>query len=326
MILARTQELHTEICHCRTLANGEWPFPQRRPITPWDVNRLSLLLRELRITVTTPLLLAACKLTPGQFSDTVQLLERFMFRFKVIGNQHVTPFVNNIYAQSVAIRANPGAYSLHSLETALQGLQNSKIPDAQFRSLLDSLNYKEGGGNQPLKYFLLTLEHYYRWYRQGAAGKPVCQDKSRMYDFATTTLEHVYPRNAQGTNVDPDLEPLKNTLGNLTIMGPDDNVAGANDSFTQKKPIFEQSSVAMNQDIAQQPQWDAATVTGRAEALKDMALAIFRFNQPYRPAFLHIDPLSAAQKNTMRCGNGITLLQLKFINYYIKFITIQPKK
>lgn len=275
-ILARTQELHTEIRNCRILANGEWPFPQRRPITPWDVNRLTLLLRELRITVTTPLLLSACKLAPTQFSEMVQLLERFMFRFKVIGNQHVTPFVNIIYTESVTIRNNPGAYNLNSLETALQGLQASKMPDAQFRSLLDSLNYKEGGGNQPLKYFLITLEHYYRWYRSGRPGKPVCLDKSRFYDFATTTIEHVYPRNAQGANVDPTLEPLKNALGNLTIMGPTDNVSGANDSFAIKKPIFDQSSVSMNKDIAQQSQWDEPTVTSRAEELKDMALAVFR--------------------------------------------------
>lgn len=274
-ILNKTQEILFDIKNCRKLTDGEWPFVLARPVTMWDTNRLSLLIKELRLTVAMPLLLAACKLDQSKFSEVVKIIERFMFRFKVIGNQHVTPVVNIIQSHSVTLRSNPAGYNVANLKSDLHNLQVSKVPDALFKSLLDSLNYKEGGGNQSLKYFLMTIEYYIRWYQAGHTGEPQCLDTSRIYDFTTTTIEHVYPRNKIAASRDAALEPLKNTLGNLTFMGPADNVMGANDDFIIKKPIFVASSVTLNQQIGANGQWRDVEVNLRLIELKDMACVIF---------------------------------------------------
>lgn len=274
-ILTKTQEILLDIQNCRRLNDGEWPFVLARPVTKWDTNRLSLLIKELRLTVGMPLLLAACKLDQPKFSEVVKIFERFMFRFKVIGNQHVTPVVNIIQSHSVTLRSNPAGYNVADLKRDLHSIQLSKVPDVLFKSLLDNLNYKEGGGNQSLKYFLMTLEYYVSWYHAGATGEPQCQDTSRIYDFTTTTLEHIYPRNKALASRDTTLEPLKNMLGNLTFMGPADNVMGANDDFIIKKPIFVGSSVTLNKEIGANTQWQSAEVNSRLTKLKDMAVAIF---------------------------------------------------
>jgi hypothetical protein len=71
-----------------------------------------------------PLLLAACRLTEQQFSNLVNELERFLFRYKIIVNQHIEAANKIFLDESVAIRANPAAYSLTTLTAKLQTLQN----------------------------------------------------------------------------------------------------------------------------------------------------------------------------------------------------------
>lgn len=274
-IVQHTRELHDNIAFCRQLYRGDWPFIPHSPIVAWDTNRLSLLVNDLNIKVVIPLLLSAIALGERNFSTVVQMLERFMFRFKTIGSQEIGPLNTIIYSQSTSIRANPTAYNISNLETQLHALQIASVPDATFKTLLTSLVYKPTGGNQALKYFLHTMEHYRRWYNSGATGQPFCIDKSRIYDFKGSTIEHVYPRNPPATGVDAALTPLTNTLGNLTFMGQTDNNIGGNDSFAIKKPIFLSSSVMLNQEIGQNVQWTAAEVNNRAQELKDMACAVY---------------------------------------------------
>ncbi|WP_412476182.1 DUF262 domain-containing protein [Flavobacterium sp. TBRC 19031] len=275
-VLRHTQSLLKEVENCRKLLQySEWPFIIQTPITPWDLDRQKLLLRELGLKVTMPLLLAACHTDQFRYSEIVQLLEKFLFRYKIIGNQHITPVQNLINTESLVIRTNFQTYNVNSLRLQLSTLQSSKIDNDLFKSLLDNLNYKEGGGNQPIKYFLMTLEHYWRWYQNGAIGQPVCNDKTRIYTFSDTTIEHVYPRNAHGCVVDNTLEPLKNSIENLTFMGPTDNHNGGNSNFVTKKPIFLQSSVHMNVRIGSYSAWDTNTLQKRKSELQDMACKVF---------------------------------------------------
>lgn len=279
IILNQTKEIYEEIEITRKISEGQWPFSNSsRPITAWDRNRLSLLINELGFTVTVPILLAAYKLGERSFSEVVQTLEKFLFRYKTVSNAHIEAVVSALHSQSVVIRANIGSYNVSTLKNVLRPLLNSRANDTHFKSSLDTtMIYKDGGGNKPLKYLLMTLEHYKRWYDTGANGDAQCMDKTRVYDFASTTIEHIYPRNATAPVLDILLEPLKNQLENLTFMGPTDNVAGGNDSFQIKKPIFSASSVGLNQDIGRLTQWTPTELTARKNKLKDMACKIFNF-------------------------------------------------
>ncbi len=275
-ILNITKALKDEVILARKISKGEWPFTSRQPITSWDRNRLSLLVRELGLTVTIPILLSSFKLGEKKFAEIIWILERFLFRYKILCNQHIEAVVNIFHTESVIIRNDPSNYDISVLNNKLKSLQDTRANDAIFINSIDNMKYKVGGGNKPLKYFIMTLEHFKRWCDQNTADVPKCLDKTRVYDFSSTTIEHVYPRNAVGTTIDQGLEPIKNNIGNLTFLGPQDNRTGGNDNFSLKKPIFDQSSVGLNQLIGTYNQWSTNEVDLWNNTLKDMACKVFK--------------------------------------------------
>jgi hypothetical protein len=225
------------------------------------------------------LLLAASQLDHRKFSQIVQILEKAFFRYKIICNQHATPLQTIYREEAILIRSDPANYQHTSLKQKLRNLINTRASDHVFKSNLELLEYKESGGgsNKPLKYFLLTAEYYYPWFKQGAVGDPKCLDKTRVYDFASTSIEHIYPQNASGSSVfDSTLEPLKHSLGNLTILDPALNGMGDNDDFVTKKPIYQSSSVFLTKDeIGQKAAWTLNEITSHKRLLIDIGMKIF---------------------------------------------------
>lgn len=269
-------QIQTEVGIYRKLIEGIWPYSIMQPITQWDMNRLNLLVVELKHTNCMPLLLAAAnKLNVRDFSEIVQTIERFIFRYKTISNKHISPVTSIYLEQSLAIRASTetNPYRVSVLKSKLRELLNANAPDPVFRSNLEQLEYMPKGSNKPLKYFLMTLEHYYRWYDDGGRGEPECRDKTRVFDFTNTTIEHIYPQRARVER--PSLNPLINDLGNLTFLGSDDNQDAGNEDFLEKRLIFMQSSVALNREIGSLDQWDEASVQEHKKKLLDMALRVF---------------------------------------------------
>ena len=271
------KKTYEDILKCRKLVKGEWLYEIRQPLTSWDKTRLNILIVELGHTLSIPLLLAASELDHTSFSEIVQILERTFFRYKIVCNQHITP-LKNIYAQeALEIRQNPNSYKVQNLRDKLQKLIDSKASESTFRNNLATLEYQEsGGGNKPLKYFLMTIEYYYQWYRNGASSTFLRVDKSRVYDFAGTSIEHIYPRNADKSDQDNDFEPLKNSLGNLTILDPAQNNIGGNDNFSNKKSLYQKSSVVLTQEIGSKTAWTKSEIEAHQKLLIDAAVAIFR--------------------------------------------------
>jgi hypothetical protein len=276
-VLKTLQVIYSDIIKCRKLVSGQWLYEPKRPVTGWDRTRLNLLLVELDHVLSIPFLLAASNLDHRMFSDLVQMIERTFFRYKLICNQHPASLKAIYLKEAVAIRANPANYKTSQLKTQLRDLINSKAGNASFRSGLSAMEYQTGGGNQRLKYFLMTIEYYYRWFIDGAAGAPTCVDKTRVYDFTSTTIEHVYPQNAAaGTAVhNVKLEPIKQTLGNLTIMDPKQNATGGNAAFSVKKPLYLASSVLLTQEIGQKSAWTPAEISTHQDALINAAMKVF---------------------------------------------------
>jgi len=214
-VVAKVKKLHEEIHLLVKLQGGEWPFPSSTKVTAWDRSRLGLLINELKHTNCMPLLLAATQLAEKDFAEVVQMLERFMFRYKVISDAHIGAATNVYHEQAVAIRKAPATYKIADLRKKLQTLLDKSANDAVFKSRLQGMMYERELTNKPLKYLLITLESYLRWYRDGANGAPKCLDKMVVFDPSATTVEHVYPEKA--SPADASLDPLLDTLGNLTV-------------------------------------------------------------------------------------------------------------
>ncbi|WP_166016326.1 MULTISPECIES: HNH endonuclease family protein [Chelativorans] len=273
-VVAKVKKLHEEIHLLVKLQGGEWPFSSSTKVTAWDRSRLGLLINELKHTNCMPLLLAATQLAEKDFADVVQMLERFMFRYKVISDAHIGAATSVYHEQAVAIRKAPAAYKIANLRKKLQALLDKSANDAVFKSRLQGMMYERELTNKPLKYLLITLESYLRWYRDGAKGAPRCLDKMVVFDPSATTVEHVYPEKASAA--DASLDPLLDTLGNLTLLGSTDNDAAGNKPFAKKKAIFEKSLVGLNQEIAKNAAWTAAVVEARQTDLEQVALKVFR--------------------------------------------------
>lgn len=278
-ILKTVKNIYNDILCCKKLVEGQWIYDVRQPVTSWDRTRLNILIVELGHTLSIPFFLAASKLDHVQFSKIVQILEITFFRYKLICNQHATSLKKIYSEESLTIRNNPISYNISSLRTKIQNILNTKASDLTFRNSLSLLEYKESGGgsNKPLKYFLMTVEYYYQWYKNGASGTPVCTDKSRIYDFAGTSIEHIYPRNATGTLLDNNLEQFKNKIGNLTIMDPAQNNIGGNDDFHTKRTLYLGSSVLITKEIiGVKSIWTQDEIDNYNIFLIDAAIAIFR--------------------------------------------------
>lgn len=260
--------------HCRKLVRGDWPFTTLDGSSTWQRDRLHLLIVQLRHTNCIPVLMAARELlSPKKFSEIVEMLERVVFRYKTICNQHATGLTTIYNKTAVDIRAKGERYSPNSLRKLCRTLIQDKAPDELFAANLAALEYNTDRSNKPLKYFLMTTEHYRQWCDDGATGSPKCKDKTRVYDFTNTTIEHIYPQNPESP--DSTLEPYTNTLGNLTFLGPNDNNDAANTPYSTKRPIFQKSSVGLNRSIGENATWDVKAIEKHRDALIGYAKTIF---------------------------------------------------
>lgn len=270
------KNLRDDILSIRQLHSGDWPYPVKQPVQRWDRNRFFLLMGPLQHSLCLPLLLSASLLDHRVFNRLVQMLERFVFRYIAIGKQPVGDLVKIYHEESKIIRANPEVYQLSQLRTRLLTLLE-RVDDDVFSIELRKLKYSRRNSNAIIKYLLLSLEYFGRWYKEGEVNEATCLDKERLYDFRDSTIEHIYPYSALEEQVDPSLEPLKNTLGNLTVLGHDDNNVLGNQSFQEKREVYEQSSLQMNrEDIASIAEWTEEVVKERGELIVKISCAIFK--------------------------------------------------
>ena len=275
-ILEEVKRLDDDFALLNQLNSGEWPYIDQSGVTQWDVERLSLLVGHLKHTNAMPLLMALQLLEPRRFAEAVASLERFVFRYKTIGNTHISPATKLYHEHALLIRNDPRAYKVGTLRAALEGLIKKYASGRRFSAAISELTYSpRGGGNGDIRYLLIAIEDYLQWHDEGAKGTPVCKDKTRVLDIANTTLEHIYPQKPDAKDHVAELEPVKHAIGNLTILGPGENDAAGNKSFTDKRKAFEVSNLRINRLIAKNEDWTKADVDKRTGLLAEIAEKIF---------------------------------------------------
>lgn len=272
-VVANTIALKDDFDRMARILDGSWPYAAASPQVPiWDRDRLRLLIVELKLVVCMPLLIPAATLDQQVFARVVHVLERFMFRYKVIVNARIEAAMRIYGKHAQIIRTAPATFDVDVLVADLNGLLVQHASDGMFRSRLNEISYTKTATNKPLKYLLLTLDAYEAWYASGAVGAPSA-DKTTVADFTHNTLEHVYPQNS--ATPDAALEERINRLGNIAVLSPADNAAAGNLDFSVKKQILQNSLSRLNRKIAATPVWDAAAVDSRQTYLTDVALKIF---------------------------------------------------
>ena len=273
-ILAEVKQMDMDFDIIDTMVKGSWPYTSEGVTTRWDKERLRLLTQLLDHTNAAPLLLALSNMHERDFSNAVTMIERSVFRYKTIGNVHIGP-LSRLYIEYARKIRDSTQFSLTEFQSELRELVISRVPDSVFKANLMNLEYSNRGGNKDIRYMLITIEDYYQWYDDGAVGIPMCSDQTRVFDFGYTTLEHVYPSNAKEDEIDSNLEVVKNTIGNLTILAPPNNASLGNSNFDTKRSHFRNSNLLMNRKIAENQSWTKRTVQDRSKELIELALKVF---------------------------------------------------
>tara|TARA_R110002012_G_scaffold34964_6_gene100425 strand:+ start:5210 stop:7048 length:1839 start_codon:yes stop_codon:yes gene_type:complete len=274
-VVGEVRRIDDDFALLNQLNNGEWPYIDQTGVTQWDVERLNLLVGHLKHTNAMPLLMALQLLEPKRFAEAVASLERFVFRYKTIGNAHISPATKLYHEHALIIRKDPTNYKVGTLRAALKELIEKYASGKRFSAAISELTYSPRGGNGHIRYLLIAIEDYLQWYDEGAKGAPLCKDKTRVLDIANTTLEHIYPQKLDAKDRVAELESVKHALGNLTILGPGENDAAGNKRFTEKRKALEGSNLRINRQIAKNTSWTKADVDKRTALLAEMAEKIF---------------------------------------------------
>ncbi len=279
--VARLVDLQKSIHIMRKIGEGEWPdnvFPSAQK---FQRARLSLLVSVLKHNHCMPLLLSACNLSQKHFVELVSVLCKFFFRYKLVCNAHVSHMTIIYLSNAKLLSEKPKTFMLQSIRKELRELVEKRAGDDLFRNNLGMYKYDVDESNKELKYLLVTLEENWRWFSNGCKGgaknQLAMEDLSRPFDFKATTIEHLNPRNSEPADVDPVLEPLKNTLGNLTVRDPSSNNDDGNKPFTKKRKDLAQSNCLMNKEVAKKVKWEKPQIEAWKNRLLDAALKIFTF-------------------------------------------------
>lgn len=272
-VVRRVADIGLEFEVFSRIVDGEWPY-DAPSVSVWDRERLYRLIKVLRHTLCIPLLLAAYRQMDEQsFSELVNLLERFVFRYITVVRVHPGSLGDCYYRNSVEIRTDKTRNHQRELERDLHKLALSGAPDDLFKiNLSEKLSYSQQSQRRIIKHFLTTIEDHYRWFVKGAAGKPQ-PDRTASYDINHVTIEHIYARNP--IKPDVDIDHLKDEIGNLAFWAPNENAAAGNDSFDEKRSRYAESKIRLTRELADVPCWDRQAVIERKESLIRMACRIF---------------------------------------------------
>ena len=171
-VLNRVAEIYEASNKFYKIQLGEWPFEDKQPVTVWDRNRLKNLIDYLDYDITLALLISAAELEHVKFSQIVQILEKFMFRYKGICNNKHQKVADIYMKEAKYIRDNITEYRVNHLANQLRPLIEIDAGDNLFKENLRALKYIKKGSNKLIKYLLATLNEYHKWYDEGAHGKP----------------------------------------------------------------------------------------------------------------------------------------------------------
>ncbi len=104
------------------------------------------------------------------------------------------------------------------------------------------------------------------------------QRDSSLLNETQCTVEHIFPRSEehwQGWHnfEEHNPEDWVHRLGNLTLLGQEDNKPGRDDNrdFSRKKEVFDRSAITLTRELLDREDWSPKAITARQEKLAKIA-------------------------------------------------------
>lgn len=240
------RELHRDVIVCRKIAAGEWPY-QNSCLQEWQRNILKNLVIGMRHTICIPLLISAYRQpevhgvsSEENFYKCLELCENFFILVKGLFRMREDKLKKRYYAAAINMRTSPNQYRSHNLKNELVQIEPSLIQQDCFQKLQD-LTYHTKSDNPAMKYLCILLETYWRCFEPNGRVVTSRVPNGTSLVYSELSLEHIYPKTARDADVDVQLEPNKNKLGNVFIFGNGDNSGLENSPYVQKRNTYETS-------------------------------------------------------------------------------------
>ena len=201
---------------------------------------------------------------PADMSKVLRLIESYLVRRLFCGIP--TAGSNRFFMELVS--HVPDGNVVEAVQQALaQPSGRRRWPkDEEFREGLASYKLYEGSRPEQRRLVIESLEQDY------AHKEPV--------DLRGLTIEHVMPqdltnewREALGPDAAAIHGRLLHTVGNLTLTGYNPELS--NRPFSGKRPLFQESNLEMNAEIAKEIQWGPEQIRLRVDRLAARAVKIW---------------------------------------------------
>ena len=273
-VLSMMLNLNSQYLVYKKITNGEWPYSSTS-LSRWKTNRLFNLIKELDHSACIPFFMALYENCTDQqlFYKVVDATEKFVFRYITACGSRANK-LTEIYKDSIiSLRSN--SFVVDNYILSLKNLITSSCSDTIFKEALNSKFAYSDNNISKMRYFLSTLEYYYVWYTDASATRSPIPNPSEniIYTIDVNQIEHIYPQNADIT--DPDLEPVKHNIGNLSFWSAGENQSASNTTFTDKLSLYINSNIKLTSSICIYPTWSSKEYENRRDVLIDMALKIF---------------------------------------------------
>ncbi len=274
------EHIYAQIC------KAEWPF-ENAAAPLWDTCQLGHVVTPsgLGHTAAHPLLLAGVSLGEDQFSELLQLVGRFAFRYKNVCNGNISRPQKLYFENARAIR--DGKYDFAKLQSDLQFELDRSAEDDVFKAQLGKrLNY-DGGAAQKgnIKFFFSVINDYWTGLK-AQAGVALAPQRDVVADWTQIDIEHIYPEAAQPPAwiIDEEMKARHHSFENLTLWWYPNNRAAGTKSFDDKKdsvnaegqPVgYKYSDIAVTKDLCSYNTWGPAEMNQRHQKLVDFAVRVF---------------------------------------------------
>ena len=264
------------------LANAEWPFESGQRTTSFHKAKLDWLVKKLKHTHAMPILLAAIDCGESEFQKIINETCKFFIRYKVVSNLHASIFSSLYPRISNDIFSKKDRYKIGDLQKEFSSAIESKDANNEaFMFGMKALVYKRKGDNRPIKYLMITIQENWRWVTspvvKGVSERLKMEDRSVVFDFNNTSIEHLYPYSARERDLNEEMEKLKNRIGNLTILDPNKNSSNADKPFPEKKANFANSGIGVHDFIMKYDEWGEDEVAALESEYIDKAIRVFSF-------------------------------------------------
>lgn len=265
------------------LSNAEWTYDDSSSNDQsWYKSKLEWLIKKLQHTHIMPVLLAASFSKENEFKLLVSETCKFFIRYKVISGLHAAVF-SSLYSKiAFHIYTNKENYTIDYLLKQYKNIIELKDSEnIHFSNGIRALRYNRKGDNKPLKYLLITLEENWQWVNSGGIGsrknRIKKEDRSRIFEFSQTTLEHLYPYNAKEGDRNNVLETMKNHIGNIALLDINRNAKNDNKSFSGKKENFKNTGIGIHKHLLTKKDWTKEEIDELTELYINYSCKVFSF-------------------------------------------------